>query len=208
MSQKIALFVLVLFISVSARAQTEVKQHTVSIDSATGKTTVSDETIIKKEEDITPYTDMVNINPLKFFIAYNMTWYHKIANNAAVGIGAEFGALHENTAWGMNAEFRFYPSKKSMHGFYFAPNISYVQATNVDYYFYDGYGSYTARTMTAGMLLGWQWFPGSDFSIGLALGADAYIPLNTSHADSYDLLGGIYGSGVYPAIRFDIGYAW
>jgi hypothetical protein len=198
-----------------AHAQTEVKQHKVSTDSATGKTTVATETIVKTEEDVSPYVDMLNINPLKFFLVYNLSWMHKLSANTAFGIGAEFGAPHEFTSWGASAEFRFYPSKKSLHGFYVAPNVSYVQTTNVHYYSYDpnsmqsSYGSYTAQTFTAGVLIGWQWFPATDFSMGLAFGVDDYIPLNQKANDNnFDLLGGIYGSGTAPTIRFDLGYAW
>ncbi|HEX5317465.1 MAG TPA: hypothetical protein VFX22_12520, partial [Candidatus Kapabacteria bacterium] len=96
------------------RAQTKVEQHKVSIDSATGKRTVSIDTIIKQEENITPYSDMFNINPLKFLLAYNLNWVHKLSANTAFGIGAELGSGladpgNVSTAWGVLGEFRFYP---------------------------------------------------------------------------------------------------
>jgi hypothetical protein len=41
-------------------------------DSTTGKTTVTESVIISKTEDITSRNHMLTINPLKFFIFYNL----------------------------------------------------------------------------------------------------------------------------------------
>ena len=213
----LAFLVLVGIASIS-QAQTEVKQRKVSIDSATGKRTVTMDTIVKTEEEITPYTDMIDVNPLKFIFAYNLNWMHKLSENTALGIGLEFGTPQGYTAWGALGEFRFYPSKKSLHGFYVAPNISYVQTSNVSYGNYDpatstySQGYYIEQMFSAGILIGWQWFPGSNFSMGFALGVDDYIALNKmsgNHNDGdFPLIGGVNGTGASPALRFDIGYAW
>jgi hypothetical protein len=55
-----------------------------------------------------------------------------------------------------------------------------------------------------GGLVGWQWFPGDQFAIGLGIGADYYFLSddNTGNDDFEDY------SGMAPALRFDIGYAW
>jgi hypothetical protein len=212
-------FLGLLILTVSGlRAQTEVEQHKISIDSATGKRTVTTDTIIKTEQNISPYTDMININPLKFILAYNLSWVHKLSSNTAFGIGAEYeDFLNENPAWGILGEFRFYPSKKSLHGFYVAPNFSFTQTNNVYYFMYDpasgitNSGTFTAQMLTLGVLLGWQWFPADDFSMGFAIGADDYIPLNQKSGNNYEdfnLLGGMYGKGTLPTLRFDLGYAW
>ena len=200
------------------RAQTEIKQHTTIIDSATGKTTVTTETIVKTEEDISPYTDMLNINPLKFLLAYNLNWMHKLSSNTAIGFGAELGTAFasdvEGTSWGVLGEFRFYPSKRSLHGFYVAPNFSFTQTTNIYYYTTDASGNYsyvqgTEQMLSVGILAGWQWFPATDFSMGFALGVDDYIPINQKGNDEdFDLFGGMYGKGTSPTLRFDLGYAW
>jgi hypothetical protein len=49
-----------------SQAQTEVKERKVSIDSATGKRMVTMDTIVKTEEEITPYTDMIDVNHSNF----------------------------------------------------------------------------------------------------------------------------------------------
>lgn len=215
------IFIGLFSLSVSGlRAQTEVEQHKISIDSATGKRTVTTTTIVKTVEDISPYTDILNINPLKFFIAYNLNWVHKLSANTAFGVGAEIGYSWinelEGTTWGVLGEFRYYPSKKSLHGFYVAPNFSYTQTNNLYYSTYDAStatltsGTYTQQMLSLGILAGWQWFPADNFSMGLALGVDDYIPLNQkgNEYEDFNLLGGMYGKGTSPTIRFDLGYAW
>jgi hypothetical protein len=147
-----------------------------------------------------------------------LNWVHKLGENTAAGIGLEFGTPHDYTAWGALGEFRFYPSKKSLHGFYVAPNISYVQTSNIYYSNYDPVtskysdGYYTKQMFSAGVLIGWQWFPGSDFCMGFAFGVDDYFALNNKNQNNNDddisILGGIYGTGLSPTLRFDLGYAW
>ena len=218
----IAFFSLLAFSAGHLHAQTKVEQRKISIDSATGKRTVTIDTIVKTVEDVSPYADMLNINPLKFLIAYNLNWVHKLSSNTAFGVGAEFGsslASYANqTAWGVLGEFRFYPSKKSLHGFYVAPNFSFTQTTNVYYFIYDpsvdpsaNSGYYTEQMLSLGILAGWQWFPADNFSMGFALGVDDYIPLNRKTGANYEdfnLLGGLSGKGTSPTLRFDLGYAW
>ena len=206
-------------IAANAYSQTtEVKEHKTEVDSATGKITTTTAVIEKTEEETYPYTDMININPLKFFVAYNLNWVHKLSSNLAFGLGAEVTTTHgdygyEQTGWGVLGEVRFYPSKKSMHGFYIAPNFSLTRMSNVYYYseLEDfGSGVYSATTLSLGLLIGWQWYPATDFSIGLGLGVDDYIPLNSRNGSlsDFNLLGGIYGRGSSPTVRFDLGYVW
>ena len=198
---------------------TEVKEHKIEVDSASGKVTTTTAVIEKTEEETFTYTDMLNINPLKFFLAYNLMWMHKLSSNTAAGIGFELPTMHGNsgydqTGWGVLAEFRFYPSKKSMHGFYIAPNVTFTQVNNVPYYSLDqgglsNPGTYTANTFSAGLLAGWQWYPATDFSMGFAFGVDDYFLLNQKGTDyNFNLFGGLYGKGTSPTVRFDLGYVW
>jgi hypothetical protein len=91
-------------------------------------------------------------------------------------------------------EVRFYPSGKTLRGFYAAPNISYNRLS--------GENSDAAISISSiGGLIGWQWFPGDDFAMGLGIGIDHYF----ASKDDGDF--GKY-DGNAPALRFDIGYAW
>jgi hypothetical protein len=198
--------------AIPAFAQTETVEKRVEIDSATGERHVYYVTAEGKSEDITPYTDMININPLKFIYAYNISYMHKLSKVTSTGIGVEYGSFYTYPAWGISGEFRFFPGKKAMHGFYLAPNVSYKHSRRESYYYSDGvgggyYSDHTDQLLTIGMLLGWQWFPYENFPMGLSFGVDDYIPLNQDDRRSESILG-LYGSGLAPALRFDLGFAW
>ena len=199
---------LALFLSSSLQAQIKTEGTKTEIDSATGQVKTTQYTELKKEEDITPRTNMITINPLKFFLFYNLSYYHAFSNNIAAGIGVQMPTLSGVSGFGVNAEMRFHPSKKALRGFYVAPNVSYNSLTN-DYDTYDENGnpqfeSSNATSFSVGALVGWQWFPGDDFAIGLGIGYDYYfISGDIATGSSLEKL-----DGGAPALRFDIGYAW
>ena len=199
---------LALFLSSSLQAQIKTEGTKTEIDSATGQVKTTQYTELKKEEDITPRTNMITINPLKFFLFYNLSYYHAFSNNIAAGIGVQMPTLSGLSGFGVNAEMRFHPSKKALRGFYVAPNVSYNSLTN-DYDTYDENGnpqfeSSNATSFSVGALVGWQWFPGDDFAIGLGIGYDYYfISGDIATGPSLEKL-----DGGAPALRFDIGYAW
>ncbi|HEY6170947.1 MAG TPA: hypothetical protein VIX80_01695 [Candidatus Kapabacteria bacterium] len=188
-------------------AQIKTEGKVTEVDSATGQVKTTTYTDIKKEEDITPRTNMITINPLKFFVFYNLSYYHAFNSNIAAGIGAQIPTWSDINGFGVNAEMRFYPSKKALRGFYVAPNISY-NLLNDEYPSYDENGNPTTSddvtSFSVGALVGWQWFPGDDFAIGLGIGIDYYfLSGDIVSGSTLDQL-----EGLKPALRFDIGYAW
>jgi hypothetical protein len=192
MKNYLTFFMLLLFVtSINAQILTEEKKKTVNED---GDTVYTESTILSSSEDITPRSDMIVVNPLKFFIFYNLTYFHQTSENVAIGAGIQIPTIRGLGGFGLNAEARIYPSGKTLRGFYIAPNISYNRLT-VD----DG----STSAIGIGGLIGWQWFPGDDFAIGLGIGVDYY----TGSVDNFDDDYGNY-SGTVPAVRFDIGYAW
>jgi hypothetical protein len=80
-----------------------------------------------------------------------------------------------------------------MQGFYVAPNISFNHISS---------GEVSSDPFSIGMLVGWQWFPGDQFAMGLGIGIDRYFgSVKDQHEfHNYD--------GFAPALRFDIGFAW
>lgn len=187
------LVLLVSFISQSTFAQDKTTEKKITIDSKGNKDT-TEAIIISKVEDITPRSNMLIINPLKFFLFYNLSYYHKIDNSIVLGGGFQLPTIEGINGFGFNAEVRIHPSKKALRGFYIAPNISYNNLTT------SGANS-DANAFSIGALVGWQWFPGDEFAMGLGIGIDHYFLSNSRDVfDSYD--------GNAPAIRFDIGYAW
>ncbi len=168
-----------------AQVKTEATRTTTD---STGKSTTVTEVIISKSEDVTPRNNMIVINPLKFFLFYNLSYFRKISETMAFGGGFQFPTIKGVEGFGVNLEIRYYPKGKTLRGFYVAPNASY-----------NSFGS-SVHSTSIGILLGWQWFPGDDFAIGLGLGVDQYFITDKNYSSHYD--------GTFPAVRFDVGYAW
>ena len=186
------LFSLLLSLNVYGQERTE--ESKVSIDKATGDTTLTKSVIISQSEDITPRDQMFVVNPLKFFLFYNLSYFQKINNNVVVGGGVQIPTISGVDGFGFNAEVRFYPNGKNLRGFYVAPNIAFNHLKT---------GNAKTNPFSVGVLAGWQWFPGDQFAMGLGIGVDYYfgnVSANDNDFESYD--------GTAPALRFDIGYAW
>ena len=165
-----------------------------TIDPETGDTIYTEAVIISESEDITPRTSMIILNPLKFLLFYNISYFHKISDAAAIGGGIQFPTPKDISGFGVNAEARFYPTGKNLRGFYFAPNVSYNSLNNEE-------SDAEASITSVGGLVGWQWFPGEQFAMGLGIGVDYYFFSGSDESfNDYD--------GFAPALRFDIGYAW
>jgi len=188
------LIIALLFLCSGIYGQVKTDEKKTSVNKTVGDTTYTESTSISKTEDITTRNSMIVINPLKFFLFYNISYFGKISDNLVIGAGIQTPTLKGITGFGVNAEARFYPNGKNMRGFYVAPNISY-NSINAD--------GTTATPFSFGALIGWQWFPGEQFAMGLGIGVDYYsgsIGNKNENFDSYH--------GSVPAIRFDIGYAW
>lgn len=189
------LLIISIVISTPAFGQDKTDQKKWTVDPETGDTIYTEVIIISSTEDITPRNNMIVINPLKFLLFYNISYFHKLSDNTVIGGGIQIPTLSGITGFGVNAEVRFHPSGKNLRGFYFAPNISYNNLSG------DDEGDESVSITSIGGLLGWQWFPGDQFAIGLGIGVDYYF-FSGEDNDFSDI------NGTAPALRFDIGYAW
>ncbi len=185
--------ILFLFLSVDLLSQEKTIEIRTTINTETGDTIKTESVVLSETEDVTPRNHMISINPLKFLIFYNITYYTKISEQVITGVGVQTPTIGGLDGIGVNAELRFYPSGKNMRGFYFAPNISYN---------YIHSGDIEIQPFSFGALVGWQWFPSDQFAMGLGIGIDYYSG-NVSDDDDFDSY-----NGSVPALRFDIGYAW
>jgi hypothetical protein len=181
-------------ILLTASGQDRTDERKWNIDPATGDTVYTEAVIISQTEDITPRNSMIVINPLKFLLFYNLSYFGKINDRVAVGGGLQIPTISGLDGFGVNAEVRFYPSGKNLRGFYFAPNVSYNSLSSDES---DG----SVSISSIGGLIGWQWFPGEQFAIGLGIGVDYYF--FSGDDDSFSDI-----NGTAPLLRFDIGYAW
>ena len=191
----VSMTLLIGFILISfgfGQERTDEKKWTVDPD--TGDTLFTSSVIISQSEDITPRNSMVVINPLKFLVFYNISYFHKINDGAAIGVGLQMPTISGVNGFGVNAEARFYPKGNNLKGFYFAPNFSYNNLTEED-------DNEKVSITSAGGLVGWQWFPGEQFAMGLGIGVDYYFfSGDVNDFEDYN--------GFAPALRFDIGFAW
>lgn len=186
--------VMSIFLCQSTYSQVQTKEKRKTINEKTGDTTVTQSVIISESEDITPRYHMIIINPLKFLLFYNISYYQRISSNIGIGAGIQTPTISGIEGIGFNAEVRFHPSGKTLRGFYFAPNISYNRLSGEE-------SDETLSIFSIGGLIGWQWFPGDDFAIGLGIGIDYYMTsIEEDEFRKYD--------GTAPALRFDVGYAW
>ncbi len=181
---------------ISALGQDKTDEKKWTIDPEIGDTIYSEAVIISTIEDITPRSSMIIINPLKFLLFYNISYFHKISDDAVIGGGIQMPTLSDIEGFGLNAEVRFHPSGKNLRGFYFAPNVSY------NYLSSDGSNESVSITSVGG-LIGWQWFPGDQFAMGLGIGVDYYFFSGDDNGEDFSRI-----NGTAPALRFDIGYAW
>jgi hypothetical protein len=174
--------------------QTMTKETRKSVVREEGDTTTVESVILAKSEDITPRTEMFIVNPLKFLLFYNLSYYHRVSSSIVFGGGVQFPTPEGVDGFGLNAELRYYPSLKSPRGFYIAPNVSYNIMRS---------GGEEANPFSIGALIGWQWFPGDDFALGMGIGADYYSGSLSEQGGEITEF-----NGWAPALRFDIGYAW
>lgn len=192
--QSIVAAALVVLSSAHSAAQIRTEETRKTVDPAKGDTVVTESVVITRSEDITPRTNILLVNPLKFFLLYNLTYMHRVSSDVVMGGGIQIPTIAGLDGFGFNAEVRIHPSGKAPRGFYIAPNIGYYRL-RVD--------NYESDPFSIGVLLGWQWFPGDDFAMGLGIGVDYYVGSTTDGNEDLDRY-----SGSVPALRFDIGYAW
>lgn len=177
-----------------ALGQDRTDETRITVDTESGDTVITESVIVSLTEDITPRSHMFIINPLKFLLFYNISYFQKVSNNIVVGGGIQIPTISGIDGFGANAEVRIHPNGKNLRGFYVAPNISFNHLSSED-------GS--TSPFSFGVLVGWQWFPGDQFALGFGIGIDYYIGTVTEDNGDFDRY-----SETVPALRFDIGYAW
>jgi len=184
------------FLTSISLSQVKKEETKTTVNVETGDTVLTESVSVYTEEDITPRNQMVIVNPLKFLLFYNLSYFHKVSDNMVFGGGFQIPTLSGIDGFGINSELRIYPTGRNLKGFYFAPNISYNHLES---------GGISSDPFSVGILIGWQWFPGAEFALGLGIGVDYYFgSISDDHHN--DNLGSYDGSA--PALRFDIGYAW
>lgn len=196
-SSYLSIFIICFLVSNKLFSQTKTEESKTVLNSD-GSSSVVKSTSVTSSEDITPRNNLISINPLKFFLFYNATYYRKLNNTIVVGAGFQIPTLKDVGGFGINAELRLHPLGKALSGVYLAPNVSYNSLSSKQ-------NSFTTSATSIGALLGWQWFPGEQFAMGLGIGMDYYM-LSSNDNDVNSFYSSFQGSS--PALRFDIGFGW
>ena len=79
--------ILVGLMVISVKGQEATEETRVTINPETGDTTFTASLIISETQDITPRNSMLIINPLKFLLFYNLSYFHKVSEQVAMGGG-------------------------------------------------------------------------------------------------------------------------
>src|SRR4030042_1779920 len=80
-----------LFQTAVSQVRTEEKKKTVTEQK--GDTTITQSVIVTESEDITPRHHMIVVNPLKFLLFYNISYYQRISPTVAIGAGVQSPTL-------------------------------------------------------------------------------------------------------------------
>jgi hypothetical protein len=205
-------FALALLSVCTSIAQTVTTETRTTVDSATGKSVTTYSTVVSESEDVTPYNNVITLDPLKLLFYWNLSYYRAISKSIVLGVGIQaptgfinLGSDNVNiSGFGGKFELRWHPGGRAVRGMYIAPNVVFnsLSAEVTTEGSTDG-GS--ATTVTVGALIGWQWLVGDEFAMGLGLGVDKYF---LSVSDDKDISNFEGFEGIFPALRFDIGYAW
>jgi hypothetical protein len=94
----------------SAFGQDRTDETRTTVNSETGDTVITESVIVSLTEDITPRSSMIIINPLKFLLFYNISYFQKVGDNVVVGGGVQIPTISGLNGFGANAEVRIYPN--------------------------------------------------------------------------------------------------
>ena len=105
MKSLLSILLLSLTLSYTTFAQVKTEEKKTSVNKTTGDTLMTESVIISQSEDITPRDHMLVINPLKFLLFYNLSYFHNVSNSIVVGGGFQIPTLGGVHGFGLNADF-------------------------------------------------------------------------------------------------------
>jgi hypothetical protein len=85
--------IIILFFFITGAAQVKTTEEKVSVEKETGDTTRTSSVSIATIEDVTPRNDLIVINPLKFLLFYNLSYFHKFSENVILGGGFQIPTI-------------------------------------------------------------------------------------------------------------------
>ena len=164
--------------------------HT-SISNVTSTSAVEYQTSVRHWRSLV-YTDLfTNI------FQGNAAYVTLLTDHIGVGGGLHIPSLADERGIGITAEARFCTGKHALGGFYLSPNFTanlYKRKIDTT--------SKGADAFSAGLIAGYEWIWSSGFTAGVGLGMDFFSLQSTATYIARQ------SSGINPAFRFDLGWAW
>lgn len=173
-------------------------------------------TSLSTTEDMTVKNHMIALDPVKFFTLFNIGYQHAITPQITVGGSVQATTqLVQAEGWGIAAEGRFYPDGHPFRSFHVDASLGYNDITTEEHSYEYETGKESTETIqiapvTAGVKIGWHWYPWKDLAVDAALGADYNFG---GDPDSRELWNSSLpfmsaAHGITPSVRINIGYAW
>jgi hypothetical protein len=94
------------FLCQNTFSQVRTEETKKTVKEQKGDTTVTHSVIVSESEDITPRHHMIVVNPLKFLLFYNISYYQMVSANIGIGAGVQSPTLAGVSGIGFNAEMR------------------------------------------------------------------------------------------------------
>jgi len=162
---------------------------------------------VSKASSVSSEKNTLKINSLSLFLGTGSIFYERKFSDMTSGqLGIAYMGLklHDTKFSGLilTPEFRIYPKKNAIDGFYMAPYLRYQ-----NYSLTNGPDKGTLSSMGGGLLFGRQWITNSGFTMDLFFGGhygSSKVKLDAG-TDSFDT-NGISGFGV--RVGFALGFAF
>jgi hypothetical protein len=132
---------------VSSFAQERTDETKVTVNPETGDTTFTESIVISQSSDITPRNHMLVINPLKFILFYNISYFQKVSDRVVVGGGVQMPTISELDGFGANpfsfgvlVGWQWFPGDQFAIGFGIGLDyyIGTIEEDNGDFERYNG----------------------------------------------------------------------
>lgn len=160
-----------------------------------------------KESKVSTEKNVLKVNTLSLFLGTGSVFYERKFSDMTSGqLGIAYMGLklHDTKFSGLilTPEFRIYPKKNAIDGFYIAPYLRYQ-----NFSLSNGGDKGTLSSMGGGLLFGRQWITNSGFTMDLFFGGHYGSSKVTvdSGSDSFNT-NGISGFGM--RVGFALGFAF
>jgi hypothetical protein len=193
--------------STFAQAQERTEETVITSEGSSGTSDTTKRIVITDREDLREFDNMVMIDPIKFMMWINASYYRVLSDRMALGATAQVASAlfrDDVSGFGLQADVLFYPAGKVFRGFRLGGMASFSSVTQ-ETFETTGPISVTDNPTTIGPMIGWtSWFT-DDLAIDLSIGGEFTLN-NISYAvwPYWQEESGKF----YPFMSAKIGYAW